>query len=299
MADVAASVLARLRNKAAEAGRSYQLCLQLFCQEEFLRRLQHSPYADNLILKGGLYIYAITQFDSRVTVDVDFLLNSIPNTPEKLRPILEEIIAVQTENDFISFACTKLEPIAITRRHQGIGATIVARIKNTRTVFGIDFGAGDVIVPKSEKRSIPTQLGGFEAPVISTYSIETTIAEKLDAILSLMEFSSRLKDYYDILYLSRKFDFHGTTLTDAIAATFMNRGRNFGVEQFERLTILGHSIAMQGKWAAFLNKIKVAEVDFPQVIASLHRFLWDVIVAMETGQSFTKTWSCADSEWRL
>ena len=37
MADIAASVLARLKNKAAESGRGYQLCLQLFCQEEFLR----------------------------------------------------------------------------------------------------------------------------------------------------------------------------------------------------------------------------------------------------------------------
>ncbi len=34
MADIAASVLARLKNKAAKSGRSYQLCLQLFCQEE-------------------------------------------------------------------------------------------------------------------------------------------------------------------------------------------------------------------------------------------------------------------------
>ena len=33
MADMTASVLARLKNKAAESGRSYQLCLQLFCQE--------------------------------------------------------------------------------------------------------------------------------------------------------------------------------------------------------------------------------------------------------------------------
>ena len=38
MADVAASVLARLKKIAKESGRSYQLCLQLFCQEEFLRR---------------------------------------------------------------------------------------------------------------------------------------------------------------------------------------------------------------------------------------------------------------------
>lgn len=47
MADMAASVLTRLKNKAAESGRSYQLCLQLFCQEEFLRRLEKSKYAEN------------------------------------------------------------------------------------------------------------------------------------------------------------------------------------------------------------------------------------------------------------
>lgn len=35
MADMATSVLARLKNKAAESGRSYQLCLQLFAKRNF------------------------------------------------------------------------------------------------------------------------------------------------------------------------------------------------------------------------------------------------------------------------
>ena len=38
MADIAASVLAKLKNKAKASGISYQQCLQLFFQEEFLRR---------------------------------------------------------------------------------------------------------------------------------------------------------------------------------------------------------------------------------------------------------------------
>ena len=133
MADIAASVLARLKNKAKESGRSYQLCLQLFCQEEFLRRLEKSQYAENLVLKGGLFIYSVTDFDSRVTVDVDFLLRKVPNTPEQLQTVIETIIST---------------------------------------------------------------------PTVNTYSLETTIAEKIDAILSLMEFSSRMKDYYDIYYAS-------------------------------------------------------------------------------------------------
>lgn len=92
MADIAASILARLKNKAKESGRSYQLCLQLFCQEEFLRRLEKSQYAENLVLKGGLFIYSVTDFDSRVTVDVDFLLRKVPNTPEHLQTVIETII---------------------------------------------------------------------------------------------------------------------------------------------------------------------------------------------------------------
>ncbi len=103
MADIASSVLARLKNKAAESGRTYQLCLQLFCQEEFLRRLEKSKYADNLIFKGGLFIYSVTNFDSRVTVDINFLLRKVPNTPEQLKPVLEEIIGTSTGNDFIGF----------------------------------------------------------------------------------------------------------------------------------------------------------------------------------------------------
>ena len=133
MADIAASVLARLKNKAADSGRSYQLCLQLFCQEEFLRRLEKSKYAENLVLKGGLFIYSVTDFDSRVTVDVDFLLRRVPSTPEQIMPVLEEIISAPTGNDFITFEIKGIAPIAVAKKYAGIGASMVARIKNTRS----------------------------------------------------------------------------------------------------------------------------------------------------------------------
>ena len=72
MADISTSVLAKLKNKAKDAGISYQQCLQLFMQEEFLRKLSKSGYDDFLILKGGLFIYTLTNFESRATIDVDF-----------------------------------------------------------------------------------------------------------------------------------------------------------------------------------------------------------------------------------
>ena len=298
MGDIASSVLARLKNKAKESGKSYQLCLQLFCQEEFLRRLQKSKYVDNLVLKGGLFIYSLTEFDSRVTVDVDFLLRKIPNTPEQLRNVVEEIIEVNAGNDFVSFEVKEVAPIAVAKKYAGIGVTMIAKIKNTRTPFSIDFGVGDVIVPKQEKRKIPTQLDDFDAPVINTYSIETTVAEKIDAILSLMEFSSRMKDYYDIYYLSHKFDFEGKVLCEALGKTFANREHKFTIEQFEQILTFDKDDGMKKKWKAFIKKIDIEMNEFSVILQSIKEFLCEPYMAVMKGEAFEKQWDANKGKWK-
>ena len=297
MADMAASVLARLKNKATASGRSHQLCLQLFCQEEFLRRLEKSKYADNFVLKGGLFVYAVTEFDSRVTVDVDFLLRKVPNTPEQVKAVLEEIIAVPSENDYVTFEIKDVAPIAVTRKYAGVGATVVARIKNTRTPFGIDFGVGDVIVPKCEKRKLPTQLDGFDAPMVNTYSLETTIAEKLDAILNLMEFSSRMKDYYDIYYLANKFDFDGVVLTEALGKTFTNRTHTFTAARFEQIVGFDSDDAMQKKWRAFCRKTDIRTDDYSAVLKTIKAFLEKPFTAAVENSNFDGKWSVVNNAW--
>lgn len=298
MADIAASVLARLKNKAKESGRSYQLCLQLFCQEEFLRRLEKSQYTEHLVLKGGLFIYSVTDFDSRVTVDVDFLLRKVPNTPEQLQTIIETIISTPTDNDFVTFEIKDIAPIAVAKKYAGIGVSLVARIKNTKTPFSIDFGVGDVIVPKQEKRKIPTQLDDFISPTVNTYSLETTIAEKIDAILSLMEFSSRMKDYYDIYYLANKFNFDGATLTEALRKTFENRGHTFTVEQFEQVMAFDSDEAMQKKWKAFVRKIDTKTDDYSTVLKTIKIFLLKPFTAAVESKKITEQWFAVNSSWK-
>lgn len=298
MADIAASVLARLKNKAKESGRSYQLCLQLFCQEEFLRRLEKSQYAENLVLKGGLFIYSITDFDSRVTVDVDFLLRKVPNTPEQLRTVIETIISTPTGNEFVAFGIKDIAPIAVAKKYAGIGVSLMARIKNTKTPFSIDFGVGDIIVPKQEKRKIPTQLDSFIEPTVNTYSLETTIAEKIDAILSLMEFSSRMKDYYDIYYIANKFDFDGATLTEALRKTFENRGHTFTAEQFEQVMAFDSDEAMQKKWKAFIRKIDTKTDDYSTVLKTIKVFLLKPFTAAIESKKLIEQWYAANSKWK-
>ena len=250
------------------------------------------------MLKGGLFIYSVTDFDSRVTVDVDFLLRKVPNTPEQLQTVIETIISTPTGNDFVTFEIKDIAPIAAAKKYAGIGVSLVARIKNTKTPFSIDFGVGDVIVPKQEKRRIPTQLDDFTAPTVNTYSLETTIAEKIDAILSLMEFSSRMKDYYDIYYLANKFDFDGATLTEALRKTFENRGHIFTTDQFEQVMTFGSDDAMQKKWKAFVRKIDTKTDNYNTVLKTIKTFLGKPFVAAIEDENFTEQWFTAENQWK-
>lgn len=260
--------------------------------------MEKSKYAENLVLKGGLFIYSLTDFDSRVTVDVDFLLRQVPNTPEQLKAILEEIIATSTGNDFITFEIKDVAPIAVQKKYAGIGASIVARIKNTRTPFGIDFGVGDVIVPKQEKRKIPTQLSDFDEPMVSTYSIETTVAEKLDCHFKFNGVFKRMKGYYDIYYLANKFDFNGSTLCEALQKTFKNRNRSFSVEQFEQIMTYDADDGMQKKWKAFIKKINTKTDDFKTVLEIIKIFLAEPFKAAIEGLDYTKQWADSAGKWK-
>ena len=151
MADKATSILAKLKNKAKISGISYQQCLQLIMQEEFLRKLSKSGYDDNLVLKGGLFIYTLTNFESRATIDVDFLLCGLSNSMEDVKSLIDKIIDTPTGNDFISMTAKGFEEISPQRKYRGISTQIIGLIKNVRVPFNVDIGVGDIIVRRRRK----------------------------------------------------------------------------------------------------------------------------------------------------
>ena len=71
--NIAASIQARLRNKAEESGRPFNEILQYYGMERFLHRLSKTPHADDFILKGGLMFYGLGIPMRRITRDIDFL----------------------------------------------------------------------------------------------------------------------------------------------------------------------------------------------------------------------------------
>lgn len=297
MADIAASVLAKLKNKAKSSGISYQQCLQLFFQEEFLRRLAGSQYAENFVLKGGLFIYTLTNFESRATVDVDFLMQGLNNEPARMDEIIAEILAVPTGNDFVTLQASSMEQIAVQRKYHGVSTQITGYIKNVRVPFNVDIGVGDVIVPNAQRRHIQTQLDGYEKPEILTYSLESTIAEKFDAILQRFELTGRMKDFYDIYYLSRAFDFDGVKLQTAILETLQNRGTAYEKDSFTRVMALVNDEGMQIKWRYFLKTLGGPAMDFKTVMNGIQCFLAPVWTGIITETECLKHWSSQRTDW--
>lgn len=297
MADVVASVLAKLKNKAKSTGISYQQSLQLFMQEEFLRKLSKSGCKDNLILKGGLFIYTLTNFESRATIDVDFLLCSVPNSLDEVKSLITKILATPTGNDYIEMTARGFEEISPQRKYHGISSQIIGKIKNVRVPFNVDIGVGDVIIPCARQRTIHTQLPDFEAPVIMTYSLESTIAEKFDAILQRFELTGRMKDFYDIYYLSNAFDFDGVILQTAIFETLQQRGTPYDRDSFKRIISLAEDEDIQKRWKNFLRNIKDDTLEFSVVIAEIQIFLEPVFDAIVNGEEWQKMWS-GEFKWR-
>ena len=298
MADKAASVLAKLRNKAKEIGISYQQCLQLFVQEEFLRKLSLSGYDDCLVLKGGLFIYTLTNFESRATVDVDFLLRKYSNSMNDIKELISKILNTPTGNDYIIMTAKGFEEISPQRKYHGISVQITGQIKNVRVPFNVDIGVGEVIVPKAEQRTINTQLPDFEATIIKTYSLESTIAEKFDAILQRFELTGRMKDFHDIYYLSRTFDFDGAKVQTAIFETLQHRGTTYDKDSFDRIVSLVDDIDIQKRCKYFLKNIKDDTLDFSTVINTIQLFLEPVFDAILSEDEWQKIWESKENSWR-
>ena len=249
------------------------------------------------MLKGGLYIYTLTNFESRATIDVDFLLRNFSNSIEDVKLLIDKIINTSTGNDYIVMTAKGFEEISPQRKYHGISVQIIGQIKNVQVPFNVDIGVGDVIVPGEEQHTINTQLPDFEPPVIKTYSIESTIAEKFDAILQRFELTGRMKDFYDIYYLSRSFNFDGVKLQKAIYETLQQRGTTYDKDSFKRVVSLSDDVDMMKRWKYFLKNIKDDSLEFSVIITDIQHFLEPVYNAMVKEEEWQSEWKADANRW--
>ncbi len=99
----------------------------------------------------------------------------------------------------------------------------------------------------------------FPGPVLQAYTRETVIAEKLEALTKLGLLNSRMKDYYDLVLLSRMYSFEGENLNDAIVATFRHRGTRIEAEPAGLTDAFYADPARVVQWRAFVRRSRFPE----------------------------------------
>jgi hypothetical protein len=221
--NLAASVAARLLNRAKRTGDDYQTLLTNFCFERFLYRLSASTVRDRFILKGAMLLRVWSDQPYRATRDLDLLRRG----DASFEAILGDIrIACETavEPDGVIFEpdAASIDPIRAEDEYAGARTTLPARCDSARLVLQIDMGVGDSVWPPPQSCSYPTLLD-FPAPRILAYSREVVIAEKFEAMVVLGNRNSRIKDFFDLRYLASHFEFDRATLAEAIQRTFARR----------------------------------------------------------------------------
>ncbi|MFZ5805931.1 MAG: nucleotidyl transferase AbiEii/AbiGii toxin family protein [Verrucomicrobiota bacterium] len=295
--NLSASVRQRLLNKAHETGRSFSELLQYYAMERFLYRLSQSSYANKFILKGALMFSVWSPELFRPTMDID-LLGKTSNELLSIEKIFKKIISQAVESDGIVFDAdsVKVSPIAEDADYSGMRVQFLARLGTARINMQIDIGFGDIVTPSAQNIEYPSLLDETTLH-IRGYPRESVVAEKFEVMIKLGELNSRMKDFFDIWFLSRQFDFEGEILSKAIMKTFVNRKTELPsnpvafTENFAR--------GKMNLWKSFIRRSKLSRVpkDFNEIISELERFLMPLIESLIARRSFKAHWN-ASGAWK-
>jgi hypothetical protein len=226
----------------------------------------------------------------RPTRDVD-LLGSGPHDDETLKAIFVELCRLETEPDGLTFLSESVAvaPIREEAAYPGTRVTLEARLENARISIQVDIGFGDVVTPEPDEVEFPALLD-FPAPHLRAYPIYTVVAEKLEACARLGESNTRMKDFFDLLFLSRKFSFEGELLKDAISRTFARREMPLPAMLPLALT-LEFAALKTATWAAFIRRNALAPVEMSATLDSIRVFAWPVMQAAANAGAFNERWT--------
>ena len=295
--NTAVNVRKQLLKVARDMKRPSQELLQYYAMERFLYRLSVSRYSDKFILKGGLLFTVWNMGDFRATQDIDFL-GLIRNEPNHIGKVCRQVCGINC-NDGIVFEPETVSTSVIRPQndYQGVQIKFKGRIDRSKVHMRIDVGFADVVHPNPITFSFPTILE-MPVPTLLGYTQESVVAEKVDAMLQLGELNSRMKDFYDVWFLSHRVPFEMVTLGDALQATLDRRGTELALEPIVFQSAFGTSRLKTEQWINFCRQNRFSDVpEFVGLITRLKKFLLPVLACVRLGNSLNISWVPEACSW--
>lgn len=287
------SILVQLRRYAREAGENPQVIQRRYATERLMYRISKSEHADRFVLKGA-WLFFLWGDPQRATGDVDFL-GELENSREEVSRVFKEIIEVEPEvDDGLDYdpETMNVDPIQEGGDYQGLRVRMKARLGDSKIPTKIDLGFGEKLAEDPVSTELPAILE-LPRPKMHVYSKEAVIAEKLEAIVKFGTATTRFKDYFDILVLSRDEGFQGRKLQAQVEATFEQRQTELPSSVPEGLKdAFGEEEDSQKQWQAFRRRknVRGGPNDFADAITRVRKFVYPVLQASAAGRKMTKNW---------
>lgn len=290
--NILASIHQRLLNVSRQSGRPFNDLALHYAVERFLYRLSRSPYADRVILKGGLMLNVWDTTATRITRDID-LLGKLSNDTGTIAKLVQAVCRVAVDDDGLIFDPASVATTQITEDadYEGVRTTFKARFGKMPLAMQIDFGFSDVVTPAPVQIDYPTVLDHPPARLLA-YNRETAVAEKFEAMVKLGELNSRMRDFFDVWVLAKTFAFEEQLLAEAIGSTFARRGTPVQLEPVCFSERFATTPAKEAQWKGFLKTARVshAPADFAEVIAQVRTFLYPVSEAIVNQLGHERQW---------
>jgi len=291
--NVASSIRAQLLRLSKQLGEDFNLLLTRYALDRLLYRLSQSEYRNRFIIKGATLFRVWQGEPHRATKDLDLLGYGV-NEISELIELFKAVCQQQCLADGMEFQAETItgEKIKSQQEYEGVRLKIAGMLGTARINTQIDIGFGDAVTPAPPEVEFPTILD-LPAPRLRIYPRETVVAEKFQAMVSLGIINSRVKDFYDLWFLSQNFEFQGRKLVQAIKATFERRQTAMpSTVPFALTPEFASDAAKQQQWKGFLNKgrLKSEPQSLSEVIAALKDFLMPPTLAAQQEQAFEQLW---------
>ncbi len=289
--NVAASVRARLLNKARAEKLDFNLLLTRYALERVLYRLSISDQRGQFLLKGALLFDIWFDLPHRPTHDADLLGFGSAEIPD-LENLFRQISQIASEDGIVFQAdSVKAAEIRKEANYPGVRVTMLGLLDGARCPVQIDIGFGDAVTPAPENALYPVILDEMPRPQLRVYPRYTVVAEKLEALVKLGILNSRMKDYFDLWTLACHSDFDGAVLAQAIRATFDRRGTPMPADvPFGLRDDFALDEQKNKQWSAFLRKNALEPMALTEVIVSVRQFLLPVLTALASGGGYDRQW---------
>jgi hypothetical protein len=207
-------------------------------------------------------------------MDIDLTMLGAKLSEDTITRYLGMVFKVDLDDD-LSWELKSIAPIRHDDIYGGFRVKLIAVYKGIVVPFSIDISTGDAITPEPQDfifMSRFTPNGNFR---IKAYTIETVLAEKIEAILSLGVLSTRPRDYYDTYMILSIVKYDNARLSSALRSTVAHRGTEEVLENWSTgLRLIEGSKAMRERWEKYCREFSYAKgIQFDDVCEKIRKVL--------------------------